>query len=57
MLANKPGGTLCAGVTADLARRVFEHREKLMQGFTSRYHINRLVWYERFEDIRDAIAR
>jgi putative endonuclease len=47
--------TLYAGVTNDLERRVFEHKNKLVQGFTSKYNITRLVWYEMFGDIHQAI--
>ena len=49
--------TLYAGVTNDLERRVFEHKEGLPGSFTARYHINRLVYCERFGDIDQAIAR
>src|SRR5438445_10791783 len=45
------------GVTNDLARRVDEHKRSLTPGFTSRYHITRLVYFEDFGDVRDAIAR
>jgi putative endonuclease len=44
-------------VTNDLARRVWEHKHKWAKGFTSRYQIGKLVYYETFGDIRDAIAR
>jgi putative endonuclease len=47
--------TLYAGVTNDLERRVFEHKNKLIQGFTSKYNITRLVWYQTFGDIHQAI--
>ena len=57
ILASKPGGTLYVGVTNNLVRRVYEHREGLADGFTKRYGLKRLVYYERFEDIRDAIQR
>ena len=50
-------GTLYTGVTNDLMRRVYEHKEKLYEGFTSRYNIGRLVYYESYPDVRDAIAR
>ena len=50
-------GTLYTGVTSDLSRRVYEHREGLTPGFTSRYACKRLVYYERYERIVDAIAR
>ena len=48
---------LYTGVTNDLGRRVLEHRDGLIPGFTKRYRIHRLVYYETFGDIRDAIAR
>jgi len=48
---------LYTGVTNDLARRVDEHKRSLTPGFTSRYHITRLVYFEDFGDVRDAIAR
>ncbi len=57
ILANKRQGTLHTGVTSDLSRRVYEHREGLTPGFTSRYGCKRLVFYERYERIVDAIAR
>ncbi len=49
--------TLYIGVTNDLVRRVFEHRHKFIPGFTSRYNLTHLVYYEGFDDVRDAIAR
>jgi len=45
------------GVTNDLARRVYEHKMKIIKGFTSQYGVTRLVWYEAYEQISDAIAR
>jgi len=50
-------GTLYVGVTNDLARRVYQHRNKLVPGFTSRYKIDRLVYYESTPDVRAAIGR
>jgi putative endonuclease len=47
---------LYTGVTNDLGRRVHEHKRSLTLGFTSRYHITRLVYFEEFGDVRDAIA-
>jgi len=47
--------TLYTGVTNDLERRVYEHKHKLVPGFTSKYNITRPVWYETFSDIREAI--
>jgi predicted GIY-YIG superfamily endonuclease len=50
-------GTLYTGVTGDLDKRVYEHRQRLVPGFTSRYQIDRLVHAEPFAEVRDAIAR
>lgn len=49
--------TLYTGVTNDLERRVYEHKHKLIEGFTEKYNITKLVCYETFNDIREAIAR
>ncbi len=49
--------TLYIGMTNDLARRVSEHRQKLVPGFTSKYNITQLVWYEHFGSPSDAISR
>ena len=57
ILASKPFGTLYIGVTNDLARRAHEHREGLVPGFTKRYGVKVLVWYEAHDDFREAIAR
>jgi len=57
MLASGRHGTLYLGVTNDLARRVYEHKELLTKGFASKYGVTRLVWYEAYEHITDAIAR
>ena len=57
MLASKRNGTLYVGVTNDLARRVGEHKDKQVAGFTKKYGVDILVWYEVFNDINDAIAR
>ncbi|MBN2546356.1 MAG: GIY-YIG nuclease family protein [Spirochaetes bacterium] len=54
-MTNKNNNVLYTGVTKDLARRVYEHKNKLNKGFTSRYNINKLVFYEMFDDITDAI--
>jgi putative endonuclease len=56
MMASRRNGTLYTGVTSDLPRRVWEHREKIKDGFTSRYGVTRLVWHQRYEDIEEAIA-
>ena len=57
ILASKRNGTLYIGVTTDLVRRVFEHRNGFVPGFTSAYGVGRLVYFEMFCDVRDAIAR
>jgi len=57
IVTNKPDGTLYIGVTSDLSRRIHEHREGLYAGFTKRYALHRLVYYETFDDIRIAIQR
>jgi putative endonuclease len=49
--------TLYVGVTGDLQRRVFQHKWKEYEGFTDRYNCDRLVWFEKYQDVRDAIAR
>ena len=57
MLASAPQGTLYVGVTNDLLRRVCEHREGIVSGFTKKYGVKKLVWYEVHGDIREAIVR
>ena len=56
ILAGK-SGLLYTGVTSSLDRRILQHREKLVDGFTKKYNVTRLVYYERFGNIREAIAR
>ncbi len=57
ILANKKNGTIYVGVTADLVKRVWEHKNKAAKGFTSRYDVDKLVFFEEFNDITDAIHR
>jgi putative endonuclease len=57
ILASRKDGTLYLGVTANLVRRIYEHKEKLQPGFTARYDIRRLVWFEVYEDAANAISR
>ncbi len=57
ILANRRQGTLYTGVTSNLAERIFQHREGLTPGFSSRYGCNRLVFYERYDRMDEAIAR
>ena len=57
ILASKPNGTLYIGVTSILAKRVYQHREGAVEGFTKDHNVTRLVYYEQHDDIRDAIRR
>ena len=57
MMTNRPNGTLYVGVTSDLVQRVWQHREGVVEGFTKKYGLKRLVWFERHEEITSAIQR
>ena len=57
IMTNRRDGTLYVGVTSDLIRRVWQHREGLVEGFTKRYGLTRLVYVERYEEIGQAIHR
>jgi len=57
ILASKRNGTLYIGVTSDMAKRVWEHKNDLVEGFTKRYHVHSLVWYELHESMESAIKR
>jgi putative endonuclease len=57
ILASKRNGTLYIGVTNDIVRRVYEHKNSLIAGFTSKYSVNTLVYCEQFDDIESAIQR
>jgi putative endonuclease len=57
ILASKIGGTLYVGATNDLVRRVAEHRLKAVEGFTEKYNVVRLVYFEQFDDPENAIKR
>jgi putative endonuclease len=57
ILASKIGGTLYVGVTNDLVRRIAQHRLKAVEGFTGRYDVVRLVYFEQFDDPENAIKR
>ena len=57
ILASKPNGTLYIGVTSNLVARVWQHRAKLVDGFTEKYGVDRLVWFESCDSIVGAIAR
>ena len=57
ILASKTNGTLYIGVTSDLIKRVWEHKNSMVDGFTKRYKVHRLVWYELHETMESAIER
>jgi len=57
IMANKNNTVLYTGVTNDLKRRVYEHKNKLIEGFTKRYNVYKLVYYEIFNDPYNAISR
>jgi putative endonuclease len=56
-MTNKPNGVLYVGVTNDLISRVYQHKNGLADGFTKKYHLHRLVYYENTSDVYEAIAR
>lgn len=57
IITNKRNGTLYVGVTSDLKKRVWQHKKKVIGGFTAKYGLDRLVYYEVCDDIRGAIIR
>ena len=57
IMTNRRNGTLYIGVTSDLQRRAYEHREGTVKGFTKQYGLKNLVWFEMHDDIRAAIQR
>ena len=57
LMASKKNGTLYAGVTSDLIRRVYEHQNNLVEGFTSRYAVHRLVWFDSTSSVESAIEK
>jgi putative endonuclease len=57
LLANIRNGTLYVGVTSDLVKRIWEHRNNMVEGVTKRYNVHRLVWYELHESMESAINR
>jgi putative endonuclease len=57
ILTSKPYGTLYIGVTNDLVRRVWEHKNDFVEGFTKKYGVHRLVYYEQCGDVESAITR
>lgn len=57
LMTNKNNTVIYTGVTNDLKRRVYEHREKLVEGFTNKYNVTKLVYFETFDDITYAISK
>ena len=57
ILTSKTNSVLYIGVTNDLRRRLYEHKNELIEGFTKKYHVHKLVYFEKYSDIHDAIAR
>jgi putative endonuclease len=57
LLASKPYGTLYVGVTSDLTKRIWEHKHKVVPSFTTKYGVDRLVWYETHDDFEAALRR
>jgi len=57
ILANKRNGTLYIGISSDLIKRIWQHKEKVVGGFTKKYNVNRLVYFEQFTDPQNAIKR
>jgi putative endonuclease len=57
ILTNKPLGTLYIGVTSNLPQRIWQHKTKVTKGFTEKYNLNKIVWYEAHEDMMSAIQR
>ncbi len=57
IMTNKPNGTLYTGVTSDLIKRVWQHKQLNLKGFSCKYKTNRLVYFEQYEDMLSAITR
>ena len=57
ILCNRPNGTLYIGVTSNLPKRIWEHKKKAVKGFTAKYNVTRLVWFELFQTMDLAIER
>jgi putative endonuclease len=57
IVASKRNGTLYVGVTSNLVKRIWEHRNGVIEGFTRRYHVHSLVWYESHDTMESAIIR
>ncbi len=57
MLSNRPNGSLYIGVTSNLAVRIWQHRNKVVKGFSQKYNLHRLVWFEVHDNMDSAISR
>ena len=57
IITNKKDGVLYIGVTNDIERRIFEHKNKLVKGFTSKHNLDKLIYFEKFQYLDDAIKR
>ena len=57
IITNRHNTTLYIGVTSNLIQRIYQHKNKLVQGFSARYNLNKLVYFEQFEDMDNAIVR
>ena len=57
ILTKKIDSVMYVGVTNDLTRRIYEHKSRLIDGFTKRYHVDKLVYFEEYYDVNDAISR
>ena len=57
ILASKKNGTLYIGVTGDLIKRIYEHKQNVIEGFTQKYNVHHLVYYEVYQDVEEAILR
>ena len=57
ILASRKNGTLYIGITNNLVRRIYEHKNDIIKGFTKKYRVHKLVYYEQWDDIKNAIQR
>ena len=57
ILTNKSDKVIYVGVTNDLRRRLYEHKNELVEGFTKKYHVHKLVYYEAYKEVKNAILR
>ncbi|MHB1679737.1 MAG: GIY-YIG nuclease family protein [bacterium] len=57
ILSSKRNGTIYTGVTSDIVKRVYEHKHNVVEGFTNKYNVHQLVWYEIYETAESAINR